>query len=271
MKLLEGWRRNVVWWFLGGLVLALGSGCAFEPSSAVNEVGTEHTVSVTVLGGTLLDILSGGNPEDVEVGVVSINQLVRFRVISGPNAGVQSNSDCSPSCNDPDENRRISWTYSSNGAPGTDTIEVCVMADVIDFDPETATGEEISLLEQKLDALANSLNAPYNGEAVLLINSYLPQLLSMDPEDAIDAVNKLLDTDYIDLEDALCESVEKTWVPVKEPRQSARPPNIGAGLSGLFQGQPTPLPTTSVLTPSALTVQIRPPSTGDAAMKAALN
>jgi hypothetical protein len=252
--------------FLGGLVLAVGSACAFEPSDAVNEVGTEHTVTVTVLGGPLLDLLSGGYPEDPEVGAIMVDEFVRFRVLSGPNAGVQSNNDCIPACNEPDENYQISWTYRSNGVPGTDRIEVCVMPDWLDLE---LTDEGIQRLEQELDAIANSLSAPYNGEAVLIINSYLPQLIQIDfgADDAIDLINHLLDTDYNDFEDALCQSVEKTWLPVKEPRLDLRPPNIGAGLSGLFQGQPTPLPTASAPAPNSPSTSIRPPSTGDAALK----
>ena len=44
-------------------------------------------------------------------------------------------------------------------------------------------------------------------------------------------------------------------------------PNIGAGLSGLFQGQPTPLPTApSAVAPAATAPTISPPRTGDAGL-----
>lgn len=65
MNLPQSLRRPVIQWFLGGLILALGSACAFEPSDAVNDVGTEHTVTVTLLGGTLLDLITGGNSIEV--------------------------------------------------------------------------------------------------------------------------------------------------------------------------------------------------------------
>jgi hypothetical protein len=46
-----------------------------------------------------------------------------------------------------------------------------------------------------------------------------------------------------------------------------RPPNIGAGLSGLFAGQPTPLPTApSAVAPAATAPVITPPRTGDAGL-----
>jgi hypothetical protein len=40
-------------------------------------------------------------------------------------------------------------------------------------------------------------------------------------------------------------------------------PNIGGGLGGLFQGQPTPLPAVPGAPPPAATSPITPPRTGD--------
>jgi hypothetical protein len=45
-----------------------------------------------------------------------------------------------------------------------------------------------------------------------------------------------------------------------------RPPNIGAGLSGLFSGQPTPLPVPTT-PPAASRAVISPPNTGEAGLK----
>ena len=51
--------------------------------------------------------------------------------------------------------------------------------------------------------------------------------------------------------------------------QSTRPPNIGAGLSGLFNGMPTPLPTApSAVAPAATAPSISPPRTGDGGLAA---
>jgi hypothetical protein len=53
-----------------------------------------------------------------------------------------------------------------------------------------------------------------------------------------------------------------------EARQERpRPPSIGAGLSGLFVGQPTPLPTApAAVAPAATSPVITPPRTGDAGL-----
>jgi hypothetical protein len=51
---------------------------------------------------------------------------------------------------------------------------------------------------------------------------------------------------------------------LREDDRNQRPPNIGAGLSGLFNGMPTPLPTApSAVAPAATAPTISPPRTGD--------
>lgn len=86
-------------------------GIVLDPPQAENPAGTSHTVTATVT-----DFL--GNPAP---GV-----LVSFEVTSGPNIGEVSdpntgectaNNDCTT-----DANGQVSWTYTSNGAIGTDTI-----------------------------------------------------------------------------------------------------------------------------------------------------
>jgi hypothetical protein len=53
----------------------------------------------------------------------------------------------------------------------------------------------------------------------------------------------------------------------RDDRQRQQPPNIGAGLSGLFNGMPTPLPTApSAVAPAATSPVITPPRTGDAGL-----
>jgi hypothetical protein len=161
---------------------------------------------------------------------------VEFEIVAGPNAGLNSHEDgdCEPSCAEPDDDNQVSWTYQSNGAPGTDVIRVCadfVLPPVIieeNVSSSALTEEEFfDLLEQVL----------------------------------LDAINEELDTEYDSLLELECQEVQKTWV---EPQR----PNIGAGLSGLFAGQPTPLPTAPA--PAAATAPsqgIRPPSTGDAGLQ----
>ncbi len=82
-----------------------------DPPTAVNETGTNHTVTAT--------IKAGGNPVPGE--------LVSFSVTAGPNMGqVSDPGECTtdPNCMT-DANGQTSWTYTSNGVPGVDTIEAC--------------------------------------------------------------------------------------------------------------------------------------------------
>jgi len=81
------------------------------PAEATNEGGTSHTVTAT------LD--AGGNP------VADV--LVDFKVVSGPNVGEASDpGECAVNAGcTTDASGDVSWTYSSNGVLGTDTIEAC--------------------------------------------------------------------------------------------------------------------------------------------------
>jgi uncharacterized repeat protein (TIGR01451 family) len=96
----------------GEITAAIGN-IVLTPPTAQNEAGTSHTVTATVT--------SSGNPLP--------GKLVSFSVIAGPNTGQVSdpntgecsaNSDCTT-----DANGQVSWTYTSNGSPGTDTIRAC--------------------------------------------------------------------------------------------------------------------------------------------------
>ena len=75
-------------------------GIVLAPASSTNPVNTSHTVTATVSG--------TGDPV--------VGRSVTFNIVSGPNAGstdsVTTNS-----------NGQASFTYTSNGSPGTDTIE----------------------------------------------------------------------------------------------------------------------------------------------------
>ena len=98
---------------LKGEITAAVGNIVLTPPTAQNEAGTSHTVTATVT--------SAGNPLPGE--------LVSFSVIAGPNTGEVSNpntgecsanSDCTT-----DSNGEVSWTYTSNGSAGTDTIQAC--------------------------------------------------------------------------------------------------------------------------------------------------
>ena len=257
-----------------GILAVLTTGCllSVEPETAENPVGTEHTVIATLLDPesideeafceNLIDALEGIDPEDIEedeefilllilaelcqpeseqtfpsVGPADHNPI-NFEILSGPNAGLNSDEDgaCEPLCSGPAEDFEYSWTYQSNGVAGTDVIEVCVGV----VPPDDSLPIESGLVEELL----------------------------------LDVINETLGGDYYDsIEDFFCQTVEKTWVePTPEPEDTAEPsrpvrPNIGAGLSGLFAGQPTALPTAVAPAPAAPSPTIRPPSTGGAGLR----
>jgi YD repeat-containing protein len=80
--------------------------CTLTPAEATNPVSTSHTVTATVACN----------------GVPTV-ALVTFTVTSGPNAGVSAVVNTG-------RNGQASFTYMSNGQPGTDSIEA--MADIGD-------------------------------------------------------------------------------------------------------------------------------------------
>jgi RHS repeat-associated protein len=87
--------------------------CSISPAVAINPVGTSHTLTVT---GTC-----GGVGSDVSLSITS-----------GPNAGFAASGTA-------DGNRQISFTYTSNGQPGTDTIQVIFYHDFPAHSTCTAT------------------------------------------------------------------------------------------------------------------------------------
>jgi uncharacterized repeat protein (TIGR01451 family) len=98
---------------LKGEITAAVGNIVLTPPTAQNEAGTSHAVTATVT--------SAGNPV--------AGELVSFSVTAGPNTGQVSNpntgecsanSDCTT-----DSNGQVSWTYTSNGSAGTDTIQAC--------------------------------------------------------------------------------------------------------------------------------------------------
>ena len=263
---------------LAGVIAVLATGCILDvqPETATNLVGTEHTVVATLLNeddiqpeefcDNFLDALEDFEEEDFtddELTVIFIflsicegetgptgptgalgpadHNLVNFEIISGPNVGLHSDTDgtCDPSCDEPDEDLEVAWTYQSNGIAGTDVIEVCWGGE---GPPEESFPTDGALSELLVEVINETLGAEY----------------------------------YESAEDFFCQTVEKTWVaPTATPQpedtaEPARPsrPNIGAGLSGLFAGQPTALPTApapAAVAPTQTT--IRPPSTGDAGLR----
>lgn len=80
-----------------------------EPDSDQNEVGEDHTVTVT-----LTDLL----------GIPRPGIQVTFGVISGPNAGASGTCSANADCTT-DTNGQASFTYTGSGGLGTDEIGAC--------------------------------------------------------------------------------------------------------------------------------------------------
>ena len=86
-----------------------------EPPSAENPAGTGHTVTATI-----------DDPGDV----IPAGRLLQFEVIDGPNQGQKSDSgECALNSDCTTDNDQVSWTYTSNGQLGIDTIEACFADD----------------------------------------------------------------------------------------------------------------------------------------------
>ena len=99
--------------------LRTGLNIDLAPATATNTAGTSHTVTATI---TSTD--TNGHP------TAGAGQLIEFDVISGPNTGQTSHPMNSGTCSPPgncttDASGKVSWTYVSNGSPGTDTIQAC--------------------------------------------------------------------------------------------------------------------------------------------------
>ena len=87
-------------------------GITLAPPAATNDLSqgqNSHTVTATLKDFT-------GTPQP--------NVLVTFTVLSGPNAGASGACSADITCNT-DANGEVSFTYTSNGSTGTDTIEAC--------------------------------------------------------------------------------------------------------------------------------------------------
>jgi len=241
---------------IAALLTVIATGCitSFEPQTAVNPVGTEHTVTVTIelpddfdeeeAEDALCDLLEEIFPEfeecqpeqmsaQAQVGPASHIQH-DFEVISGPNQGEFADEGDDDIVVEPfEDGARASWTYRSNGVPGTDVIRYCNALSIMQIELFYEFYEEES---------EDPLSEEEFYEAI------------------VDFSNDQFGTDFDSLEDIFCRTVTKTWV-------EERRPSIGAGLSGLFAGQPTALPTAPAPAAVAPSTTIRPPSTGDAGLK----
>jgi hypothetical protein len=90
---------------------------ALTPPSALNLAGTSHTVTASA---------TSTDPQDHPAPGPGV--AVEFDVVDGPNSGQTSypaNTGCSTTDCTTDSSGDVSWTYTSNGVAGTDTIRAC--------------------------------------------------------------------------------------------------------------------------------------------------
>ena len=93
---------------IGGQNVVITVGIVLTPATATNPAGTAHTVTANVQDSN--NVPQQGVP-------------VSFSVTAGPNAGQTSDpGECAPVGCTTDANGNVSWTYTSNGQTGTDTI-----------------------------------------------------------------------------------------------------------------------------------------------------
>jgi hypothetical protein len=216
-------------------------GCivSVSPRSSTNLVGEEHEITV---------VIDGDPPNQIPA-----SWFVSFEVISGPNRGLESTTDCDPSCTG-NGDAQVSWSYVST-RQGTDRIRVCVLpfdGDIDDIPP----GEE----EFILDIIEEAAGMTFESLAEVI--------------------------------DATCETVTKTWLdptatstttptplvtPTVTPTVDASRPNVGGAIVGVITSRsveerqasrPGAVPTTAAGAGAAGgTVAVRPPSTGDGGLR----
>lgn len=115
---------------IGGEDVIITVGIELAPASATNPAGTAHTVTATVKDSD--DVPQEGVP-------------VSFSVTAGPNTGEGSDAaECVPAGCTTDANGNVTWTYTSNGQPGTDVIEASFTDDQGNVRSATATKEWVN-------------------------------------------------------------------------------------------------------------------------------
>jgi hypothetical protein len=124
--------------FLKGESAVVGAGIVLSPSTATNDavLGATHTVTATAQD-------NNGNPV--------AGTTVTFTVTAGPNMGASGVCSANVSCQT-DASGKVSFTYSSNGTGGTDTIKACFTDATNTLRCATATKTWVAASEQQISA-----------------------------------------------------------------------------------------------------------------------
>lgn len=108
----------------------VGEGIVLAPDTATNPVGTDHTVTATVVN---------------TLGQPIVGRTVTFSVISGPNAGAGGSGVT-------DGSGQASFTYTGSGGPGSDEIQ----ASFIDDTGTTVTSNVVTKIWQDISTPTNT-------------------------------------------------------------------------------------------------------------------
>ncbi len=226
---------------VGAIVAVLGTGClvSLQQEHATNVVGTSHTVTAEFNDDLLdelcqaLDEISEGDADcdEAPVELQEFPWVIFFDVISGPNEGAHSTDDCDPSCEGFGAGS-VSWTYTSDGTPGKDTIRACL---VPDFLAQNA--------EEFLEFFADIEDSDEAKEFLAALEDITGQELNS-------------------FEDVFCPRVTKTWVEPEVRRNvGGAIDQAGAALAARANRERAAEGATGAAT-------IRPPSTGGGGLAA---
>lgn len=131
--------------FLKAESAVVGAGIVLSPSSATNDavLGAPHMVTATVQD-------NSGSPV--------AGTTVTFTVTAGPNTGASGVCSADVSCKT-DAGGKVSFTYSSNGTGGTDTIKACFTDATNTLRCATATKTWVAATEQQISAQGVTFSA----------------------------------------------------------------------------------------------------------------
>jgi hypothetical protein len=257
------------------LVVLASVGCLdvdATPEEDINPVGTTHTVSVTVDEPpqesdwiAFFFVIDGPNFNTTSIEECTVDELQICLLFCAVVPDQCTFLGCNPSDCTGEGDDTVSWTYQSNGQPGTDLIAVCAVEEE-EIDENSAPAGTSQLTEQELADLIADLE-----------------------EDGCDIVSKgwigardgsIPDEDPCDLRGDMCPTATPTptptatGTPVTSPTATATPdnPNVGAIFGGNLGGVGAGRALEQQAAAAAAAAQpppsaVRPPNTGDAGLR----